>query len=350
MVPDISLGAGVPRLVSGLGTSFLLLCLFGFEVLRGFRACSVGVLHFLLFPLFPCLTLHTSMGPGRSSVLRIGSNPVEASSSRWTDGAIESLAVVVHRAAPREPPFSLDKGKGKINEIRYPSGSEYLRATIQNDEVVGPNRVEPLYGEIFAAWYGPLFGIQIWCPDVLTTYVVQVPKMVCFFEVATYSKGLASRASLTEGSARTTKSYKVKVASLTSERAGLQAQIRELAEELVKHRSDLKHASVARARAEDKEKEARKDAKVAEDELRLAREELQTFKGDLWAKMAALERARQEGMKAGNSVEWLTEELGRLRMDLARQEALASRRGEVIAELKDEACTQWASGWLAFQH
>ena len=36
-------------------------------------------------------------------------------------------------------------------------------------------------------------------------------------------------------------------------------------------------------------------------------------------------------------------------MDLARQEALASRRGEVIAEFKDEACTQWASGWLAFQ-
>ena len=48
-------------------------------------------------------------------------------------------------------------------------------------------------------------------------------------------------------------------------------------------------------------------------------------------------------------MERLTKELGRLRMDLARQEALASRRGEVIAELKDEACTQWASGWLAFQ-
>ena len=49
--------------------------------------------------------------------------------------------------------------------------------------------------------------------------------------------------------------------------------------------------------------------------------------------MAALERARQEALEAGNSVECLTEELGRLWMDLARQEALASRRGEVIAEL-----------------
>ena len=107
----------------------------------------------------------------------------------------------------------------------------------------------------------------------------------------------------------------------------------------MKHKSDLKHASVARVRAEDKEKEARKDAKVTEDELRLAREELQVVKGDLWAKIRALERACQEALEAGNSVERLTEEFGRLRMDLARQEALASRRGEVIAELKDEACT-----------
>ena len=116
----------------------------------------------------------------------------------------------------------------------------------------------------------------------------------------------------------------------------------------MKHRSDLKHASAARAWAEDKEKETRKDAKVTEDELRLAREELHAVRGDLWAKMAALEWARQEALEAGNSMECLMEELGRLQMDLARQEALVSQRGEVIAELKDEACTQWASGWLAF--
>ena len=167
--------------------------------------------------------------------------------------------------------------------------------------------------------------------------------------MATYAKGLARRASLIEGSARATKSFKAKVASLTSDRVGLQAQIRELIEELVEHRSDLKHASVVRARVEDKEKEARKDAKVAEDKLQLAREELQAVKGDLWAKMVALERDRQEALEASNSMECLTEELDRLRMNLARQEALASRRGEVIAELKDDACTQWASGWLAFQ-
>ena len=69
-------------------------------------------------------------------------------------------------------------------------------------------------------------------------------------------KGLARRASLTEGSARAAKSYKAKVASLTAERAGLRAQIRDLTEELVKHRFDLKHASKARVWAEDKEKKA----------------------------------------------------------------------------------------------
>ena len=56
--------------------------------------------------------------------------------------------------------------------------------------------------------------------------------------------------------------------------------------------------------------------------------------------MVALERAYQEALEAGNSVECLTEELSRLRMDLARQEALASQTGEVIAKLKNEAYTQ----------
>ena len=65
--------------------------------------------------------------------------------------------------------------------------------------------------------------------------------------------------------------------------------------------------------------------------------------------MKTLNRVFQEALEAGHSVECLTEELGQLRMDLERQEALASRKGEVIAELRDEACTQWASGWLAFQ-
>ena len=149
----------------------------------------VGVLHYFFEFLFPCLALHTSMGSSRSSVFRIGRNSTETSGSGQTGGESDSLAVVVHRVALGEPPSPLGKGKGKISEIRYPSGSEYLRVAVQNAEAVGPNRVEPLYKEIFAAWYGPPFRVQVWCLDMLTSYVVQVPKTVCFFEVA-FENGL----------------------------------------------------------------------------------------------------------------------------------------------------------------
>ena len=56
-------------------------------------------------------------------------------------------------------------------------------------------------------------------------FVLLFSKLFFFFfwQVATYAKGFARRASLTEGSARAAKSYKAKVASLTSEMAGLQA-------------------------------------------------------------------------------------------------------------------------------
>ena len=48
----------------------------------------------------------------------------------------------------------------------------------------GPSKVKPLYGETFARCYRPPFGVQVLFLDILTSYVVQVPKMVCFFEVA----------------------------------------------------------------------------------------------------------------------------------------------------------------------
>ena len=97
--------------------------------------------------------------------------------------------MVVLRDAPGEPPSPSGKGKGKIDEIKYPMGSEYLKSVVQNALTVGPSRVEPLFGETFARRYRPSFGVQVWSPDVLTSYVVQVPKMVCFFEVA-FENGL----------------------------------------------------------------------------------------------------------------------------------------------------------------
>ena len=129
------------------------------------------------------------MGPGHFLALRIGGDPVEVSGLGRTGGESDSTTMVVHRGVLGEPHFPLGKGKDKISEIQFPSGSEYLRAAIHNAEAVGPNRVEPLYGQIFTAWYGSPFGVQIWYLGVLTTYLVQVPKMVCFFEVA-FENGL----------------------------------------------------------------------------------------------------------------------------------------------------------------
>ena len=38
-----------------------------------------------------------------------------------------------------------------------------------------------------------------------------------------------------------------------------------------------------------------------------------------------------------------------MRGDLQRQKTLVVQRDGAIASLRDEVCTQWASGWLAFQ-
>ena len=129
------------------------------------------------------------MGPGRSSSLRIGGETSVVIGSGRTGGASYRSAGVDLRDTPGEPPFPLNRGKGRINEIKYPGGSEYLKSTGQNALAVGPSKVGPLYGTTFARHYRPPFGVRVWSPDVLTSYVVSVPKMVCFFEVA-FDNGL----------------------------------------------------------------------------------------------------------------------------------------------------------------
>ena len=76
-------------------------------------------------------------------------------------------------------------------------------------------REPPLYVQVLSSIFS--FIVSALLADFL---------FFCFFffcQVATYAKGLVRRASLTEGSAKAAKSYKAKVASLTYERAGLQA-------------------------------------------------------------------------------------------------------------------------------
>ena len=156
-------------------------------------------------------------------------------------------------------------------------------------------------------------------------------------------------------------------------------------------KSDLRHTFSARARAEGREDEARNNLRVVEvevrevrdglqavqndlleardglqsaqskllmvrdelfmsqSELRESREELGVARDELRNKTALLDGARREVTEAVSSVEHLTEECHGLRGDLHWQETLVFQRDEVIGRLRDEACTQWASWWLAFQ-
>ena len=65
----------------------------------------------------------------------------------------------------------------------------------------------------------------------------------------------------------------------------------------MKHRSDLKHASLVRARAKDKEKKAWKDLRVAKDKPWLAKEELRAIKGGLRVKVTTLDLVHQEAWR-----------------------------------------------------
>ena len=81
----------------------------------------------------------------------------------------------------------------------------------------------------------------------------------------------------------------------------------------------------------------------------MVKEEFQAAKEKLCTKAAALDQARREASEAESSAERLAEECNALRGDLQRQEAMVSHKDEVIMELRDEGCTLWASGWLAFR-
>ena len=101
------------------------------------------------------------MGPGRSSSLRIGGDSSVVSDLGQASGTSDRLAGVAFRDALGGPPLPLDKGKGRIDEIKYLVGSEYLKSAVQNALAVGPSRVEPLYGETFARRYRPPFGVKV---------------------------------------------------------------------------------------------------------------------------------------------------------------------------------------------
>ena len=101
------------------------------------------------------------MGPGRSSSLLIGGDSSVVAGSGRTGSASERSVEVDLRDAPGEPYFPLNKGKGRIYEIKYPEGSEYLKYVVQNALAVGPSKLGPLYGVTFARRYRPPFGVRV---------------------------------------------------------------------------------------------------------------------------------------------------------------------------------------------
>ena len=86
----------------------------------------------VLFVLSLCrLVMRASSSCSRSVGRRIEGRPVEELESRQTGSGLDSpatMVVGVLLVGYLPPP---GKGKGKISEIRYPCGSEYLRAAMR---------------------------------------------------------------------------------------------------------------------------------------------------------------------------------------------------------------------------
>ena len=77
------------------------------------------------------------MGPSRSPSLRIGDDSSTVAGSGRVRDAPGRSAAVEPRNAPGAPPLPLDKGKGKINLIKYLGGSNYLDSAVQHAVTVG---------------------------------------------------------------------------------------------------------------------------------------------------------------------------------------------------------------------
>ena len=120
-------------------------------------------------------------------------------------------------------------------------------------------------------------------------------------------------------------------------------------DELWEVRDELRAAQNDLLEARDGLQSAQYELQMVRDELRESKEELRAAKDELRYKISLLDGAHREVSEAVNSAECLTEECRGLRGDLHQQINLVAQRDEVIGRLRDQASTQWASGWLAFQ-
>ena len=91
---------------------------------------------------------------------------------------------------------------------------------------------------------------------------------------------------------------------------------------------------------------ARGKLRVVKVEQQADKEELQVARDELRLKTTTLSRVFQEVTEAESTMGRLNNECHELRDDLQRQQALVTQNERVIVELRDEACTLWAFGWL----
>ena len=105
--------------------------------------------------------MHASFGSNRSTGLHIGGRPAEGSESEQVGGGSGGLPIAAVKAPLVGHSPLPGKGKERISEIRYPTGSKYLRAVVRCSDAVGPSRVEPSYAKIFATRYKPTVGIHV---------------------------------------------------------------------------------------------------------------------------------------------------------------------------------------------
>ena len=128
-----------------------------------------------------------------------------------------------------------------------------------------------------------------------------------------------------------------------------EGELREVRDELRVRQNDLIEARDGLQSAQYELQMVRDELLTSQGELRVSKEELRAANDELRDKTALLDGARREVSEVVNSAERLTEECRGLRGDLDQQVTLVAQRDEVIGRLRDQASTQWASGWLAFQ-
>ena len=120
-----------------------------------------------------------------------------------------------------------------------------------------------------------------------------------------------------------------------------EVELREARDGLRAVQNDLLEARDELQSAQSELQMVRDELLTSQSELRGSREELRVARDELRDKTALPDGARREASEAISSAKRLTKECRGLRGDLHQQVTLIAQR--------DEAYTQWASGWLAFQ-